>query len=279
MGTKQALGIVALLLLATACKTTHNFPAKEGPIAKSPLMKDRSVAKDQIKVISFNIEYAKKIDEAIEELRTTPTLQNADLLLLQEMDEGGTQRIADSLDFNYVYYPATINRNAQDFFGNAILSKWPITEEEKWVLPYPNPHNKGIRIFMGVSIHILQQKVRVYNVHSETIVRCGGKRLKQHQLIAQKIQEQAEEGPVILGGDFNTFFRKNRRQSVELFESIGLTWANHDVKHTAESFWFKMVRKRYDHVFFRGFEFIDAGRNAQSIVGDHFPLWVTLRLK
>jgi len=248
-------------------------------VAKSPVMKDWSEDKDQIKVVCFNIQYSIEIDQAIEELRTTSQLQNADIFLLQEMDAIGTQRMADSLSLNYIYYPATINPSAKNLFGNAILSKWPIQEEEKWVLPHPNPHNKGIRIMVGASISIYQQKVWLYSLHSETIIRSGRKRLEQHQFAAKKIEEQKEADYIILGGDFNTFFKKNIRQSVALFESIGLTWANHEVGHTAEAFWFNMVKKRLDHVFVKGFEVLDAGRNAETEASDHFPLWVDLKMQ
>ena len=240
----KSLLIPFLLFAVISCKTTLSFPAKEGPISKTTEMKDWTTPKDQIKVISFNIEYAKKIEEAVEELQSTPELQDPDILLLQEMNESGCQEIANRLGLNYVYYPATINSNAEDFFGNAILSKWPISDEQKWVLPYPNPHNKGIRIFMNAQVNINDKVVHLFNVHSETIVRGGKKRLKQHQLIAEKIAQLDTAQYVILGGDFNTFFKKNIRQSVQLFESIGLTWTNAKVGHTAESFIFNKVSQK-----------------------------------
>ena len=53
-----------------------------------------------IKVVSFNIEFAQNIDEAIELLKQEP-LANADVILLQEMDEIGTESIAKSLNMSY----------------------------------------------------------------------------------------------------------------------------------------------------------------------------------
>lgn len=262
-------------MIELSCKTTFSFPSPEGPVGKSATMTDWSHPKAQIKVISFNIEYAIKIDEAIQELRKTKVLQNADILLLQEMDERGTKAIADSLQYNYLYYPATINHNSQNLFGNAILSKWPLVDEKKWVLPHPNPHNDSRRIAIAATIVIDQKKIRVYNIHSETMVLKGAKRLQQHEYIADKIRQLDSVDHIILGGDFNTFHKRDLRRSVALFKSIGLQWANPNVPYTARALK-GIIKKRFDHIFTKGFQNIDAGRNDLSVVGDHFPLWVTL---
>jgi endonuclease/exonuclease/phosphatase family metal-dependent hydrolase len=81
---------------------------------------------DHFKVVNWNIKFGEKIDKAIEAFRDVEALKNADLILLQEMDEDGVKRIAYDLGLNYVYYPASIHDRTGRAFGNAILARWPM---------------------------------------------------------------------------------------------------------------------------------------------------------
>ena len=48
--------------------------------------------------------HAKEIEAAIAELQSSEELRQADVLMLQEMDETGTAQIARELGYNYGYY-------------------------------------------------------------------------------------------------------------------------------------------------------------------------------
>ena len=61
------------------------------------------ISREQIKVISWNLGFAEDVTEAVRTLRQEEPLQDADFLLLQELDEDGVDFIAQSLDYNYVY--------------------------------------------------------------------------------------------------------------------------------------------------------------------------------
>jgi hypothetical protein len=98
---------------------------------------------EDLTVISSNTHFVENIGLAIEELGEIP---NIDILLLQEVDEIETERIARALKQNYVYYPASVHTKHDKNFGNAILSNWPIKESEKLILPHENPKNGQIRI-------------------------------------------------------------------------------------------------------------------------------------
>jgi endonuclease/exonuclease/phosphatase family metal-dependent hydrolase len=63
-------------------------------------------------------------------------LQGADIILLQEMDEAGTEHVARELAHNYVYYPASVPFMQGRNLGNAVLSRWPLTQPHKLLLPY-----------------------------------------------------------------------------------------------------------------------------------------------
>src|SRR5688500_12753798 len=81
------LMLVAGLL---GCPTGRNYPNPDGPryaggtaVATGPASKNATA----LRVISFNIEYALRMDSAIAVLAGDPALRNADVILLQEMDE------------------------------------------------------------------------------------------------------------------------------------------------------------------------------------------------
>ncbi|NOR90084.1 MAG: hypothetical protein GQ524_07495 [Anaerolineales bacterium] len=96
---------------------------------------------EDITVVSSNTHFVENIGLAIEELQELPKI---DILLLQEVDEIETDRIARALKHNYVYYPASVHTKHDKNFGNAILSSWPIKESEKLILPHENPKNGQI---------------------------------------------------------------------------------------------------------------------------------------
>ena len=102
---------IRLMLVAglLGCSTGRNYPDPDGPryaggtaVAPSPPYKDATA----LHVVSFNIEYALQMDSAIAVLAGDPALQNADVILLQEMNEKATRRVADTLGMWYVYYPS-----------------------------------------------------------------------------------------------------------------------------------------------------------------------------
>jgi len=76
------------------------------------------------------------VDEAIKNMRDNSNLSGANIILLQEMDETGTEKIAKSLHYDYIHYPATVHPQTGRNFGNAILSKWPLQDVKKILLPY-----------------------------------------------------------------------------------------------------------------------------------------------
>ncbi|MBE2224871.1 MAG: endonuclease/exonuclease/phosphatase family protein, partial [Anaerolineae bacterium] len=116
-----------------------------------------------ITAVSYNINFAEFIDEAIEDLRQIPP---ADVVLLQEMDEEGTDRVAQALKMDYVYYPASVHKHNKNF-GNAILTRWPILRTQKLILPRRHPANQQMRIATKARLDVGGTAVCVYSVHTE----------------------------------------------------------------------------------------------------------------
>jgi len=92
--------IIFLGLSSTTCGSAKNYLSPEGPKYTIPYAQNQFDFDNFIKVISFNIKLAKNIDRAIYELKYYPELKYADLILLQEMDEIGTDKIAKILKYN-----------------------------------------------------------------------------------------------------------------------------------------------------------------------------------
>jgi hypothetical protein len=70
-----------------------------------------------LRVVTFNIQFARHIDSAMALLATAEPLAGADIITLQEMDAPGTSRIAAALGMSYVYYPPHCGRSRGGISG------------------------------------------------------------------------------------------------------------------------------------------------------------------
>lgn len=256
--------------LLVSCMVPTNYLEPDVPKYKEDCAPPSLSPGNTIKVVTFNIAYAKNIDRAIYELSKQPELQDADILLLQEMDHDGTHRIAQALHYNYVYYPASIHPLNGKHFGNAILSKWPISEEAKILLPHKNPVSKQVRIAVFATITIGNDRINVYNIHAETIVLRRSKRLDQVKALINHISGQRPLEYIIAGGDFNTVRKKNIETITQLFNDVGLERATEQVGATSKIF------LPLDHIYTKGLHVVDAGKVKNTEASDHFPVWVIL---
>src|SRR5258707_14905928 len=109
VGPSVKSGAACVLLAAVSlagCASVHNYLEPEGPRyagGPNPMSAAPPRADGSLRVVSFNIEYAKRIPEAIAALRADG-LRGADVIALQEMDAPGTAAVAEALGLNYVYY-------------------------------------------------------------------------------------------------------------------------------------------------------------------------------
>jgi endonuclease/exonuclease/phosphatase family metal-dependent hydrolase len=263
------LGSVGTALLLAACAHTVNLlnplsPRFEGSYAPPVTAADTG---NRLRVVSFNIRLADQIDRAIEVLRT-PELRNADIISLQEMDESGTERIARALGLNYVYYPGSIHPVRQRYYGPAILTRWPIVQTRKVILPYEAPVRHQRRNATAATINVRGTCLRVYAVHLETQIRAT-QRDRESQVDAILADAAGTKCPVVVAGDFNS------KGIGRYFEQKGYTWPTRDVGRTIT--WFS-----WDHIFARGLALPDSARagKVREVHGasDHRPVWATLVL-
>jgi endonuclease/exonuclease/phosphatase family metal-dependent hydrolase len=262
--------MIALLVWGgglAGCGSAFNYTGPDGPRYAEVAAPLAGPAPDAIRLVTFNIKFARQIDSAIALLGSVAPLASADILTLQEMDASGTRRIARALGMSYVYYPATVHPSTGRDFGNAILSRWPIVDDAKIVLPHLSRFGGIERIATAATIRVGTALVRVYSVHLGTWVEEGpGARRDQVRAI---LADGAGYQRVIVGGDMNN------HGIGKAFRAAGYDWPTERNPHT-DHFW------NWDHIFLRGFT-PSAGSNTGVIrenhhSSDHRPVWAIVSL-
>lgn len=258
------LALVILALLA-GCRTGRNYPSPEGPrYAGGPRVTQIGGGnhRDTLRIVTFNIELAQQVDSAIAVLASDPALRGADILLLQEMDQAASRRIADTLGMWYVYYPAVFRLRTRRDFGNAVLSRWPIVQDRKIVLPHLARIVRSQRVATAATIRVDQSLVRVYSTHLGTMagVAPSGRRDQLRTILAD-----AEHYPrVVIGGDLND------AGIGQVARKAGYSWpTEHGPKTTRLG--------RLDHIFLKGLGSPDSGATGTIVdvrrSSDHRPVW------
>ena len=265
--------LLLTFLLLAACRSMQNYDNPDAPLYAGAYAESLPEFDEEIKVITWNIRFAEKIETAIAELQQVEALQGADLILLQEMDEAGVEAVAKALKYNFIYFPASIHTYHNKDFGNAILSPWPLAEPQKVLLPHRNPKNQQMRIAVRGLAEIGELDIPVYSVHTETAWLGTQKRQEQLDTLLRDIGDDSQF--VIVGGDFNTFTAQSIIDLERDFEQVGLDWVSRGAGPTFEhsNFGFTL-----DYIFAKGFAVTDNGVWPDTQASDHFPLWTTLSL-
>ena len=226
---------------------------------------------EHLTVLSYNISYGKNIDQALQEIRDFQAQKTLDILLLQEMEELGTERMALELRMNYVYYPATIEPKFRRNFGNAVLSRWPIVDAQKIILPHISLSDRMKRVATRATIGLQDQEVVAYSLHTEPVFILP--KFKDDQCFAILDDAGAQQEFVIVGGDFNSFTEAYARKLEKRFGQAGFARASKGSGFTFFRFGLKMLP---DQIFTKGFVVEAAGAIPDTTASDHLPVWATL---
>ena len=135
---RNGLSALTAGLVLGSCAPATNLLSLSGPRFEGQYAPARPPAESSdsaIRIVTFNIRFAREIGRAIEVLRSD-SLREADILALQEMDETGAERIARTLGYDYAFYPAVIHPTSGRYFGPAMFSRWPIERSWKVLLPH-----------------------------------------------------------------------------------------------------------------------------------------------
>jgi endonuclease/exonuclease/phosphatase family metal-dependent hydrolase/protein tyrosine phosphatase (PTP) superfamily phosphohydrolase (DUF442 family) len=259
--------VIFVLLTTLSCTKAINYADPTGP-RYGGTVSPRPDPEEAIRIVTFNVKYAERTREAAVLLQEEPGLRDADIVFLQEMDAPGARTIAEALSMNWVFYPSVVHDKTGRDFGNAILSRWPIVEDHKVILPHLGRFNKSQRIATEASIEIDGRRVRLYSTHL-ALPLLVMPHARQEQ--AERIRDDILEGndPAIVAGDLNG------QKIGHVFEDAGLSWPTRNLGKTSGNF-------DLDHIFLRGFQLAHdppAGLVLDNRgVSDHRPVWAVVRL-
>jgi endonuclease/exonuclease/phosphatase family metal-dependent hydrolase len=195
-----------LLSLAAGCIPAP-FVTGEADLARGQYAPSTRAFGDSIIVASYNIRFGEKVDEAIEDLRREPHLARADVLLLQEMDPSGCDRIARELGYNHVYYPAAIHPHGDRLFGNAILTRGEIRGQDFIDLAKHGILTGTNRIAVVARIRFGRLWLRAVGIHTSTPLVPLEQRVQQVRTLLDSLS--SARCPTVVGGDFNTTTRSS----------------------------------------------------------------------
>lgn len=257
--------LLLALAVTAGCRTGRNYVSPDGPRYAGVPGTGRPVDhldSTQLRVVSFNIAFARQVDSAIVLLTSEPALRRADVILLQEMDEKATGRVAEALGLWYGYYPAVLAFRTRRPFGNAVLSRWPIVEDGKIVLPHVSRFSRTQRTATAATIRVGSRTVRLYSTHLGTMSDLApASRREQLQAI---LANAASYPRVVIGGDMND-------EGVgRVAREMGYAWPTQHGPRTH-------MLGRLDHIFVRGLGSPDSGATGTVLdargSSDHLPVW------
>ena len=145
----------------------------------------RDAGADTLVVVTFNVKEGERVDRAIAALRADTVTRDADILLLQEMDAHGTRRIAEAMGMGGGYFPTWFGEDGEGF-GNAVLSRWPIVDDEKLILPHLAFFNRLQRTATVATLDVNGTRVRVYSIHLATRFNLAPWKRREQWVAAQR---------------------------------------------------------------------------------------------
>jgi endonuclease/exonuclease/phosphatase family metal-dependent hydrolase len=163
--------------------------------------------------------------------------------------------------------PSAVHPTSGRDFGVGILSRWPILEPRKLVLPHRHRLRGLQRAAVAATVATPLGPVRVYGVHLETpLGATNGARADQARLVLADAATWS--GPVIVAGDFNG------AGGDRAVEDAGFIWLTRRIGGTAGPL-------SIDHIVVRDL-CAGAGRAAgRGVVprgiSDHRPVWAVVQ--
>lgn len=227
-----------------------------------------------LRFVSYNIHYGRELPEIIQDLTENQNLNQADFIFLQEVygdigqDSNQAQEIARSLKMNYVFSPSMQSRGRD--YGNAILSRWPIANFVKVLLPLSKMEKCNQRTALGAQAQVGNQTVQLFNVHlsllfTDTFL-ADRSRAKQAQALLNTLSES--DLPTVIAGDFNTVNPLGTKRLKQKFREAGFSTG-----HTPGHRTVKLLPVVLDRFFVRNFERGDNGIERSVESSDHYPIW------
>ncbi|MBI4462711.1 MAG: endonuclease/exonuclease/phosphatase family protein [Acidobacteria bacterium] len=240
-----------------------------------------------VRIVSFNVHYAREPLELADALRASDAVAEADVFLIQEIEAHDHEpasraaQLASALNLNYVYAPARATHPGCTH-GLAILSRYPLRDVE--VIPLPQfdlRFNTHRRIALAATLDVGRAPVRFYNLHLDTRLNPAD-RQEQLRPVVERARADAVSR-VVIGGDFNTvpirwlgrvfpIFYSDQGEAVdEVMRQEGFETKLNGAGATLRR---SFLRFRLDTIYTRGLA-VRASGSADDVEGsDHRPVWI-----
>ncbi len=226
------------------------------------------------RVVTWNIQFGVEVDAAADALLRIDELRGADIVLLQEMDEVGTETIARIVGLNHVFASSGVHDRTGRHFGNAVLSKWPLRDPEVVRLSHRSAVQGQDRIAVRATVAVGADDIDACSVHTEVPSLSPPKRRRQFEEVVEATERWGTER-LIVGGDFNTLTTRGVSLVTERMRRVGAervsAGAGTTLRRAGREF-------TLDHVYARGVVPLDRGVVHGIAASDHRPLWVQLRI-
>jgi endonuclease/exonuclease/phosphatase (EEP) superfamily protein YafD len=272
--------LAALLAAPAVARAITPFHTRESDLASgryAPAGAASAVAaRDSLRVVTYNIRFGEKLDQALADLRADPHLATADVLLLQEMQPEGCERLARELGYDYVYYPASIHPHHDKLFGNAILTRGRIEAQGFVPLPTTGPFAGTQRLAVWADVAFGARRLRVVTLHASTFIVPAEQRRDQVRRLVAALTPV--DGPLLVGGDFNTVSAHEVRRLARDLRRLDLREARYGDRDTGHPGWWRWagLSAPLDHLFSRGLAAGSAGVATGATASDHSPVWAVL---
>jgi len=233
-----------------------------------------------VRIATYNIHRCRGLDGRTRPQRIAAVLADvdADVVALQEVvgssahGGGHIEEIGAALGMGWVMTPTRVFRGHQ--FGNAILSRFPITHHSSHDLSWKTCEPRKLQ---RVDVSVEGGTLHLYNVHLGTAIL---ERRHQAERLARIVSDRQIAGPKVVLGDFNEWTRglattllSDRLRSVDL--------RNHLRRRRTYPGVFPILH--LDHIYYSGRVEVIAVRLPRTrlslVASDHLPLVADIRLR
>jgi endonuclease/exonuclease/phosphatase family metal-dependent hydrolase len=233
----------------------------------------------RLRIATYNVHRCRGLDGRTRPERIARVLRGiaADVIALQEVVGSGprggghAEELGAALGMGWVMAPARQLRGHH--FGNAVLSRFPITQHIAHDLSWKTCEARRVQ---RVDVAVDGCTLHVYNVHFGTAIL---ERAHQAERLAAIVSDRHVPGPKLVLGDFNEWMRGKATQILtEKLNSVDLT--NYLPRRRTYPGVFPILH--LDHIYYDGavdVVGIELARTRLSLVAsDHLPLVADVRV-
>ena len=276
-----------LIFTSIACSDNQSLPdGFDGPDSEEEKSyganNDGESKLSELKVMTYNIHAANPpVESGICDLSAVADVINAsdpDIVFLQEVDKNtgrnsyfGNQakELSKLIQMNYQFFPAIIYKSG--YYGIAILSRFPLSDDQKYELPNETGFEQRV---LGSTLVDLPgiDSVRVACTHLQNS--SASNRIAQIEKVVELLSD--ESVPVIIGGDFNE--KPTTEQFFSIFDNAFIrTCLGTECPYTFST---ANPSSTIDYLAFKpqdAFEITSHEVVNETYASDHFPVMATFR--